>query len=249
MTIYTQQDFEQLRMSGKLAAATLDYIAPFVKVGVTTNELNDLCHNFIVSHGAIPAPLNYKGFPKSICTSLNHVVCHGIPDETKLKDGDILNIDVTVIVNGYYGDTSRMYLVGNPSIKARRLVEVTYEAMMRGIAQVKPGNTLGDIGFAIQQFAEAQNYSVVRDYCGHGIGTKFHEDPNVPHYGQPGQGLKLVPGMCFTIEPMINAGKYHVRLSQKDGWTVTTRDASLSAQFEHTLGVTETGFEIFTLSS
>jgi methionyl aminopeptidase len=248
ITIHSKEDFEKMRKAGKLAAEVLDYITDFVKPGVTTNELNNLCHQMIIDNKAIPAPLNYKGFPKSICTSVNHVVCHGIPDSTSLKDGDIVNIDVTVIVDGYYGDTSRMYYVGTPSIKAKRLVEVTYQAMMLGIEQVKPGATLGDIGHAIQTFAESHNYSVVRDYCGHGIGKIFHTEPNVLHYGKPGTGTKLKEGMFFTIEPMINAGKKETKLSAHDGWTVTTRDRSLSAQFEHTLAVTKDGYEIFTTS-
>ncbi len=248
ITIHSKEDFEKMRKAGKLAAEVLDYITDFVKPGVTTNELNNLCHKMIIDNKAIPAPLSYKGFPKSICTSINHVVCHGIPDTTSLKDGDIVNIDVTVIVDGYYGDTSRMYYVGTPSIKAKRLVEVTYQAMMIGIEQVKPGATLGDIGHAIQTFAESNNYSVVRDYCGHGIGKVFHTEPNVLHYGKPGTGTKLKEGMFFTIEPMINAGKKETKLSTHDGWTVTTRDRSLSAQFEHTLAVTKDGYEIFTTS-
>ena len=249
VVIHSKEEFEKMRCAGKLAAEVLDYITDFVKTGVTTNALNDVCHKMIVDHNAIPAPLNYKGFPKSICTSINHVVCHGIPDDKPLKDGDIVNIDVTVIVDGYHGDSSRMYYVGNPSIKARRLVEVTYQAMMLGIEQVKPGARLGDIGHAIQSYAEAHNYSVVRDFCGHGIGRVFHAEPNVLHYGKLGTGLKLQEGMFFTIEPMINAGKKETKLSAYDGWTVTTRDRSLSAQFEHTLAVTRSGYEIFTVSS
>lgn len=248
ITIHSKEEFEKMRKAGKLAAKVLDYITEFVKPGITTSELNDLCHKMIIDNKAIPAPLNYKGFPKSICTSVNHVVCHGIPDNTVLKDGDIINIDVTVIVDGYYGDTSRMYYVGTPSIKAKRLVEVTYQAMMLGIEQVKPGATLGDIGHAIQTFAESHNYSVVRDYCGHGIGKVFHTEPNILHYGKPGTGTKLKEGMFFTIEPMINAGKKETKLNTHDGWTVTTRDRSLSAQFEHTLAVTKDGYEIFTTS-
>jgi len=248
ITIHKPEDFIKMRAAGKLAAQTLDYITEFVNVGVTTNYLNDLCHNFIISHGAIPAPLNYKGFPKSICTSINHVVCHGIPNDKPLKNGDILNIDVTVILDGWYGDTSRMFLLGDVQIKPKRLVQVTYEAMMLGIEQVKPGAKLGDIGHAIQQYAEKHNYSVVRDYCGHGIGRVFHTEPSVLHYGKSGTGVVLEEGMFFTVEPMINAGSYATILSNFDGWTVTTRDKSLSAQFEHTIGVTKDGFEIFTLS-
>ncbi len=237
-----------MRRAGRLGAETLDYITPQVRPGVTTGHLDRLCHDFIVAHGAVPAPLNYRGFPKSICTSVNHVVCHGIPSEDKkLTGGDIINIDVTVILDGWHGDTSRMFLVGQPSVKARRLIEITYEAMMRGIKVVRPGATLGDIGHAIQSHAEAHRFSVVRDFCGHGLGRIFHTAPSVLHYGQPGQGLALREGMFFTVEPMINAGKFQVKLL-KDGWTAVTRDRSLSAQFEHSIGVTATGYEIFTLS-
>lgn len=246
--IHKPEDFEGMRRAGALAASVLDMIAAHVKPGAATDELNTLCHDMIVGAGAVPAPLGYRGFPKSICTSVNHVVCHGIPGELKLKDGDIVNIDVTVIVDGWHGDTSRMYYVGKPSIKAKRLTDVTYEAMMRGIAQVKPGNTVGDIGHAIQEFAEAQGFSVVRDYCGHGLGKVFHTAPNILHYGLPGEGPVLKEGMFFTVEPMINAGHYDTILSRHDGWTVTTRDKSLSAQFEHSVGVTATGVEIFTAS-
>jgi methionyl aminopeptidase len=245
--IHTPTDFAAMRVAGRLAAETLDYIAPFVQKGVTTQTLNDLCHDFIVQNGAIPAPLNYRGFPKSICTSVNHVVCHGIPGDKMLNDGDIINIDVTVILDGWHGDTSRMYCVGKPNVKARKLIEVTYESMMRGIQIVKPGITLGDIGHAIQSYAESHRFSVVRDFCGHGIGRTFHMPPNVLHYGRPGQGLVLQAGMFFTIEPMINAGHYAVKVLS-DGWTAVTKDKNLSAQFEHTIGVTETGYEIFTLS-
>lgn len=246
--IHTAEDFKKMRSAGKLAADTLDYIIPYVKPGVTTEKLDQLCHDFIINHKAIPAPLNYRGFPKSICTSINHVVCHGIPADKKLKKEDIVNIDVTVILDGWYGDSSRMYYVSEPSIKAKRLVEVTYQAMMLGIAQVKPGNYLGDIGYAIQNYAESHGYSVVRDYCGHGIGKIFHGDPNVMHFGNKNEGIKLHEGMFFTIEPMINAGRYETK-TLNDKWTVVTRDRSLSAQFEHTIGVTKTGYEIFTLSS
>lgn len=246
--IHTEQEFEKMRSAGRLAAHVLDYITDFVQPGVTTNRLNQLCHDLIISSGATPAPLGYRGFPKSICTSINHVICHGIPSEDKLKDGDIVNIDVTVILDGYHGDSSRMYLVGNPSIKARRLVDMTYEALMIGINQVKPGNRIGDIGHAIQTFAESNNYSIVTDYCGHGLGQEFHAEPNVPHYGKPGTGDLIREGMFFTIEPMLNAGKAESKLSPFDGWTVTTRDRSLSAQFEHSIGVTKDGCEIFTLS-
>ena len=237
-----------MRVSGKLAAEVLDYITPYVQPGVTTDALNQLCHDMIVSRHAIPAPLGYKGFPKSICTSVNHVVCHGIPDDRKLKNGDIVNIDVTVIVDGWHGDTSRMYYVGEPSIKARRLCQVTYDAMMLGIEQVRPGNTLGDIGHAIQSYVEKQHYSVVRDYCGHGLGKIFHMGPNVMHYGTPHTGMVLEEGMFFTIEPMVNVGKYQTQLNHKDGWTVWTKDKSLSAQFEHSMGVTASGVEVFTVS-
>jgi methionyl aminopeptidase len=248
ITIHSQPDFIKMRLAGKLAAEILDYITDFIEIGTTTDQLNTLCHNKIIESGAIPAPLNYKGFPKSICTSVNHVICHGIPSEKKLKDGDIINIDVTVILDGWYGDTSRMYYVGKPSVKAKRLCQTTYEAMMLGIEQVKPGAKLGDIGFAIQNYAESQGFSVVRDYCGHGIGRVFHTEPNVLHYGKKDTGTVLQEGMFFTIEPMINAGSYETILNKHDDWTVTTRDKSLSAQFEHTIGVTKTGYEIFTAS-
>ncbi|MCB1590815.1 MAG: type I methionyl aminopeptidase [Alphaproteobacteria bacterium] len=251
--LHTAQDFEGMRRAGKLAAEVLDMITDHVKPGTSTDDLDALCHDQISKAGAIPAPLNYQGagpypFPKSICTSINHVVCHGIPGDKKLREGDIINIDVTVIVDGWHGDTSRMYLVGNKvPVKARRLVDVTYDAMMAGIEAVKPGNSLGDIGAAIQKIAEDARFSVVRDYCGHGLGRVFHAPPSVMHYGEPGTGPVLRPGMFFTIEPMINAGKWQTKLLQ-DGWTAVTRDLSLSAQFEHTIGVTETGYEIFTLS-
>ena len=248
VTIHKLEDLIPMRKAGKLAAETLDYITPYVIPGVSTGELNDLCHNFIVQNNAIPAPLNYRGFPKSICTSVNHVVCHGIPGAKILQSGDIVNIDVTVIVDGWYGDTSRMYFVGAAGIKAKKLVDVTYECMMLGIEQVKPGATLGDIGCAIQTYAHKHNFSVVRDFCGHGIGKIFHAEPSVLHYGKPNNGMVLEEGMFFTIEPMINAGKYETITSKLDNWTVTTRDKSLSAQFEHTLAVTRDGFEIFTLS-
>ncbi|UIP92424.1 type I methionyl aminopeptidase [Wolbachia endosymbiont of Anopheles demeilloni] len=248
ITIHSQEDFDFMRKAGRLAAETLDFIAPYVKVGVTTNELNDLCHDFIINAGAIPAPLNYKGYPKSICTSKNAVVCHGIPDDKPLKDGDILNIDVTVILNGWYGDTSRMFRTGKPSIKAKRLCNAAYNALMEAIKQVKPGNKLNKIGFAIEKYIEDFGYSIVRNYCGHGIGKVFHAPPNVVHFYDEGEDFILKEGMFFTVEPMINAGKHETLLSKLDGWTVTTRDLSLSAQFEHTLGVTKDGVEIFTLS-
>ena len=236
-----------MRAAGRLAAETLDMIGEHVIPGVSTERLNQICHDFILAHGATPSPLNYRGFPKSICTSINHVVCHGIPGEKTLGAGDIVNIDVTVTLNGWFGDSSRMYVAGEPSTKAKRLIEVTYEAMMRGVAQVKPGNTFGDIGHAIQSYAEAQRFTVVRDFCGHGIGRKFHEAPNVLHFGRRGEGTMIKPGMFFTIEPMLNAGRPEVKILD-DGWTAVTRDRSLSAQFEHMLGVTDTGVEIFTLS-
>jgi methionyl aminopeptidase len=247
--IHSTEDFQKMRVAGKLAAETLDFITDYVKPGVTTNTLNELCHNFIITNNAIPAPLNYKGFPKSICTSINHVVCHGIPNDKPLKNGDIINIDVTVIVDGWYGDTSRMYYVGDVAIKPKRLIQVTYDAMMKGIEIVKPGTRLGDIGYAIQNYAEKYNYSVVRDYTGHGIGQVFHDEPSVLNYGIKNTGAALKEGMFFTIEPMVNAGGYATHLSKLDNWTVTTRDKSLSAQFEHTIGVTKDGFEIFTLST
>ena len=245
--VHGAEAFAAMRKAGRLVAETLDYITPFVKPGVSTDRLDALCYDFIVAHDAIPAPLNYRGFPKSICTSVNHVVCHGIPSDRLLKDGDILNIDVTVIVDGWHGDSSRMYFVGDVGRKAARLCEVTYETMMLGIGVVRPGATTGDIGHAIQSFAEHHRYSVVRDFCGHGIGKVFHEPPNIVHYGDPGTGVKLVPGMIFTIEPMINLGKWEVRMLP-DGWTAVTRDRSLSAQFEHCIGVTSDGHEIFTTS-
>jgi methionyl aminopeptidase len=246
--IHGQEGFDGMRRAGRLAAETLDFITPFVVPGVTTGELDRLCHEFIVEREAIPAPLNYRGFPKSICTSVNHVVCHGIPGDKRLLEGDIVNIDVTVILDGWHGDTSRMFFVGDKvSVKARRLVEVTYEAMMRGIQVVRPGATLGDIGHAIQSYAETARFSVVRDFCGHGLGRIFHDAPSVLHFGQPGDGTVLREGMFFTIEPMINAGRYEVKILD-DGWTAVTRDKSLSAQFEHSVAVTADGYEIFTLS-
>jgi methionyl aminopeptidase len=246
--IHGAPGFDGMRRAGRLAAEILDYITDFVKPGVTTDELDRLCHDMTVARGAIPACLNYRGFPKTICTSVNHVVCHGIPSPDKiLQDGDIINIDVTVILDGWHGDTSRMYYVGDVGVKARKLIDVTYEAMMRGIAVVKPGATLGDIGHAIQSFAEAQRFSVVRDFCGHGLGTIFHDAPSVLHYGEPGTGLVLREGMFFTVEPMINAGRWEVKILS-DGWTAVTKDKSLSAQFEHSIGVTAGGYEIFTAS-
>ena len=247
ITLYAQADFPALHAAGRLAAETLDMIAAHVVPGVTTETLDQLCHDFILAHDAVPAPLNYRGYPKSICTSINHVVCHGIPGPRKLEEGDIINIDVTVILDGWYGDTSRMYVAGEAPTKAKRLIDVTYESLMRGIAAAIPGNTLGDIGHAIQSYVEQQRFSVVRDFCGHGVGRHFHEAPNVLHYGTAGAGLKLRPGMVFTIEPMVNAGRPAVKILD-DGWTAVTRDRTLSAQFEHMIGLTETGCELFTLS-
>jgi methionyl aminopeptidase len=247
VTIKTPDEIEKMRVAGRLAADVLKMIAPHVQPGMTTGELDRLCHDYIVNvQQAIPAPLNYKGFPKSICTSVNHVVCHGIPGDKKLKKGDVVNIDVTVIKDGFHGDTSKMFFVGEPSIQAKRLVAISHECMLKGIERVRPGARLGDIGHAVQSHAEAQGCSVVREYCGHGIGRVFHEDPQVLHYGRPGTGLELVPGMIFTVEPMINAGKKEVRLLP-DNWTVVTRDHSLSAQWEHTVLVTDTGHEILTM--
>jgi methionyl aminopeptidase len=239
--------FAGMAKAGRLVAEGLDLLVDEVKPGVTTEALDQFVFDFALAHGAIPAPLNYRGFPKSICTSLNHVVCHGIPGPRALKEGDILNIDVTLIVDGWHGDSSRMYAVGKISRAAERLLEVTYNSLMRGVAVVRPGATTGDIGAAIQAYAEDERCSVVRDFCGHGLGKVFHDRPNILHYGEPGEGLPLKPGMLFTIEPMINLGKPHVKILS-DGWTAVTRDRSLSAQFEHTVGVTETGCEVFTLS-
>ncbi|MBI3575448.1 MAG: type I methionyl aminopeptidase [Gammaproteobacteria bacterium] len=247
VTLKSPEEIEKMRVAGRLAAEVLKMIAPHVQPGVTTGELDRLCHDYIVNvQKAVPAPLNYKGFPRSICTSVNHQVCHGIPGDKQLKKGDIVNIDVTVIKDDFHGDTSRMFLVGEPSIQAKRLVHVTHECMLRGISKVYPGAHLGDIGHAIQAHAEAHGFSVVREYCGHGIGREFHEDPQVLHYGQPGAGMTLAPGMAFTIEPMINAGRREVKLLP-DNWTVVTRDHSLSAQWEHTVLVTDSGYEILTL--
>jgi methionyl aminopeptidase len=247
VSIKTPAQIEQMRVAGRLAAEVLELLVPHVKAGVTTEHLDDLAHDHIVNvQKAVPANVGYKGFPKTVCTSVNNVICHGIPSPGKvLKSGDIVNIDVTVIKDGWHGDTSRMYLVGDASVLARRLCTVAYDAMMKGIDQVRPGATLGDIGHTIQQHVEAHRFSVVREYCGHGIGTVYHEDPQVLHYGQRGTGLRLEPGMTFTIEPMVNAGKSYTRLLP-DGWTVVTRDHSLSAQWEHTIAVTEDGFEILT---
>lgn len=245
--IKTADEIEKMRIAGKLAAEVLEMIAPHVVAGVSTNELDQICHDYIVDvQHAIPAPLNYRGFPKSICTSINQQICHGIPSEKKLKNGDIVNIDITVIKDGYHGDTSKMFCIGNVAPHAKRLVEVTREAMFLGIEQVKPGATLGDIGHAIQKHAESNRYSIVREFCGHGIGKNFHEEPHVMHFGKPGQGEILKPGMIFTIEPMINLGKRHMKIL-KDGWTAVTKDRSLSAQWEHTILVTDSGHEILTL--
>jgi len=254
VALKSTEDIARMRLAGRLAAEVLDYITPFVKPGVTTGKLNDLCHDHMVKvQGSTPAPLNYappgyKPYPKSICTSVNHQVCHGIPGERVLKPGDILNIDVTVIKDGFHGDSSRMYYVGEPSIQARRLSEVTYECMWRGIEQVRAGAQLGDLGAAIQAHAEGHGYSVVREFCGHGIGRRFHEDPQILHYGKPGTGLRLEAGMTFTVEPMINAGKPGIR-ELADGWTIVTKDHSLSAQWEHTVLVTPTGYEVLTTSA
>jgi methionyl aminopeptidase len=254
VTLKSTEEIAKMRLAGRLAAEVLDYIAPLVKPGMTTAEVDRLCHDYIVhEQGATPAPLNYappgyQPYPKSICTSVNHVVCHGVPGEKKLKTGDIVNVDITVIKDGFHGDTSRMFYVGQPSIQARRLCEVTLECMWRGIEAVKAGAHLGDIGYAIQSHAEQQGYSVVREFCGHGIGRRFHEEPQVLHYGRPGAGLRLAAGMIFTVEPMINAGKADIR-QLADGWTIVTKDHSLSAQWEHTVLVTETGYEVLTLSA
>lgn len=248
VTIKTAEEIEKMRAAGRAAAAVLDMITPYVKENITTDELNDICHRYMVEElKVIPAPLNYKGYPKSICTSVNHQVCHGIPNSRSLKSGDILNIDITVIKEGYHGDTSRMFQIGKTSILAQRLVRVTKECLEIGITQVRPGAKLGDIGYAIQKHAEKEGFSVVRDFCGHGIGRAFHEDPQVLHYGRLGSGIELLPGMTFTIEPMINAGSYAIKILQ-DGWTAVTKDHNLSAQWEHTVLVTETGYEILTLS-
>ena len=254
VSLKTPEDIEKMRVAGRLASEVLDFITPHVKPGVTTGKLDELCHDYMVNvQGTIPAPLNYappghRPYPKSVCTSVNHQVCHGIPGDKLLKHGDVINIDVTVIKDGYHGDTSRMFYIGEPSIQAKRLCESTYESMWRGIGKVKPGATLGDIGHAIQSFAEGQGFSIVREFCGHGIGKKFHEDPQILHYGKAGSGMTLKAGMIFTVEPMINAGKKDIRMLG-DGWTVVTADHSLSAQWEHTVLVTEDGFEVLTQSA
>ena len=241
------ESFEQIRIAGVLAAKTLDEITSHVKPGITTDKLDKICYEFIRDNGGYSAPLFYKGFPKSCCTSVNHVVCHGIPSNKYLNDGDIINIDVTAIVNSWHGDTSRMFYVGNVSVKGKNLVEATYDSMMKAISIIKSGIHLGDIGETIQTYVEKKGFSVVRDFCGHGIGKIFHQPPNILHYGKKGEGTKLEAGMIFTVEPMVNEGEYNTKLL-KDGWTAVTRDKSLSAQFEHTVGVTNDGFEIFTKS-
>ncbi len=249
VTIKSGEERQRMRVAGRLAAEVLDMIAAHVRPGVTTDELNRICHQYITEQQqAIPAPLNYRGFPRSICTSLNQVVCHGIPSDRKLRDGDMLNIDITVIKDGFHGDTSRIFHVGRPSIKARRLAGITFEAMWAGIRQIAPGKRLGDIGHAIQTLAESKGLSVVREYCGHGIGRVFHEPPNVLHYGEPGTGIGLREGMTITVEPMLNEGRSETRLLP-DGWTVVTRDRKLSAQWEHTVLVTSEGYEVLTLGA
>ena len=245
--LYGEDGFAGMRAAGRLAAECLDLLVDIAKPGVPTQEIDDFVYDFAIKNNALPATLNYRGFTKSSCTSINHVVCHGIPNDKPLRDGDIVNIDVTFILDGWHGDSSRMYLIGNVKRAAERLVEVTYEALMRGIEAAKPGATTGDIGHAIQTFVEHERYSVVRDFCGHGVGRLFHDAPNILHYGSRGEGVQLKPGMIFTIEPMVNIGRYNVKVLS-DGWTAVTRDRSLSAQFEHTVGITETGCEIFTLS-
>jgi len=245
--LHGPEAFAGMRKAGQLAAAALDMLAEHVRPGVTTEELDELALQFALDHNAYPAPLNYRGFPKAICTSINHVVCHGIPGPKPLREGEIINIDVTLIVDGWHGDTSRMYPVGRISRKAERLITVTYEALQRGMAAVRPGATTGHIGAAIQAYAESERCSVVRDFCGHGLGRIFHDRPNILHYGEEGEGIVLEPGMLFTIEPMINLGRPHVKVLP-DGWTAVTRDRELSAQFEHSIGVTETGYEVFTHS-
>jgi len=249
ITIKNTQDQELMRVSGRLTADVLDMIGEHVQPGITTGELDKICHEYIVNvQDAIPAPLNYRGFPKSICTSVNHLVCHGIPGNRKLRNGDMVNIDVTVIKDGLHGDSSRMFHVGKPNVQGKRVADIAHEALWRGIAQVKPGSRLGDIGHAVQTYVESHRCSVVREYCGHGIGRVFHEDPQILHYGRPGTGVEMQPGLTFTIEPMVNAGKRGVRLLP-DGWTVVTKDHSLSAQWEHTLLVTESGVEVLTLGA
>ena len=245
---HSAEDFKSMRKAGALAAEILDELKEMIKPGITTDKINSFCHKMILENGAIPAPLNYKGFPKSICTSVNHVVCHGIPSEEKvLQEGDIINIDITVILDGWHGDSSRMFAAGQINKKTYQLLRNTYECLMIGIEAAKPGNHMGDIGHAIQNHAESKKYSVVRDFCGHGIGKEFHTPPSVLHFGEPGEGPMLEPGMFLTIEPMINLGGWQTKILN-DGWTAVTKDKSLSAQFEHTIGITEEGNEIFTLS-
>jgi methionyl aminopeptidase len=249
VTIKSTAEQDHMRTAGRLAAEVLDMIGDHVRAGVSTDELDAICHEYIVAkQNAIPAPLNYRGFPKSICTSINHVVCHGIPGDRVLKNGDSLNIDITVIKEGFHGDTSRMFFVGKPTVAAQRVSDISHEAMLRGIGMVRPGARLGDIGHAIQRYVESHGCSVVREYCGHGIGREFHEDPQVLHYGRPGTGMELKAGMTFTIEPMVNAGRRHVKLLP-DGWTVVTKDHSLSAQWEHTILVTDDGHDVLTLGA
>lgn len=245
--LFDEAGFAGMRKAGRLAAEALDMITDFVKPGVTTDRLDKICFDFAMAHHAYPAPLHYRGFPKSICTSINHVVCHGIPNDKPLREGDIVNIDTTLVVDGWHGDSSRMYCVGEVSRRAERLINITYESLMIGLSVIKPGATTGDIGHAIQTFAEGERCSVVRDFCGHGLGRLFHDEPNILHYGNRREGVQLRAGMLFTVEPMINLGRAEVKVLN-DGWTAVTRDRSLSAQFEHTIGVTETGCEIFTLS-
>ncbi len=245
--LHGPEAFEGMRKAGQLTARALDLLVPMVKTGVTTQALDKVVFEFGRDHGAYPAPLNYRGYRKSICTSVNHVVCHGLPDDKPLRDGDIVNVDVTFILDGWHGDASRMYVAGTPSRRAQRLIEVTYESLLRGVAAVKPGATVGDIGFAIQTYAESERCSVVRDFCGHGLGRLFHDEPNILHVGKRGEGVPLKPGMLFTIEPMINLGGPGVKVLS-DGWTAVTRDRSLTAQFEHSVGVTDTGVEVFTNS-
>ena len=245
--IHSPKDFDGMRKAGRMAAETLDHITPMIKPGITTDDINTWVHDYTIEHGGIPAPLNYRGFPKSVCTSINNVVCHGIPGDKRLAEGDIINIDVTTILDGWFGDTSRMFCVGNVGLKSRNLVEATHQALWEGIKVVRPGATTGDIGHAIQIFAESKRYSVVRDFCGHGLGRVFHDAPNIMHFGTPGSGPVLREGMFFTIEPMVNIGGYDVKI-KSDGWTAVTKDRSLSAQFEHSLAVTADGYEIFTRS-
>ena len=247
MNSETKEKFEKMRMAGKLASSSLDMITNYIKPGISTNKIDKLCYEFIRDNGGYSAPLFYRGFQKSLCTSLNHVVCHGIPSERFLEEGDILNIDVTAVLENYHGDTSRMYEVGNISVKAQNLIDATYNSMIKAIKILKPGIRLGDIGYEIQSYIESKGLSVVRDFCGHGISNKFHHQPNILHYGKKNTGIKLEPGMTFTIEPMINYGKYEVKVLN-DGWTAVTKDKTLSAQFEHTIGITENGYEIFTES-